>query len=138
MQALKRIAFLPALVVSLAFAACGGPPKEQADPFARPHESVGYINGTAKVLSLDKALGHAVLQIDDQQVQAYWILQTDLAQGGLVSTDNPVTPGYGQYTPPQARTQNFDAVPGDTIAFVGLKTGDDILLRGIKVIARAR
>ena len=138
MSPLKRNAFFIFVAAVLLLAACSQKPKEETDPYAHPHESVGYIEGSARILSLDKAMGHAVLEIDGKQVQAYWLLQTDFAQGGVITGDNPVTPGVAQYQPPLARAQNFDAAPGDTVAFVGLKTGNDILLRGIKVIAHPK
>jgi hypothetical protein len=129
--------FSIAIGAALALAACSQPAKP-TDPLASRRPSVGYINGTAKVLTIDKPLGHTVLEIDGREVQAYWLLETDRPQGGTITAINPVGPGVGQYEPPIVRPQNFDAVPGDTIAFVGLKSGDDILLRGIKVVAHAK
>ena len=111
------------------------------DPLKRAHESVGYINGTATVVSIDKPLGHAVLDIAGKTVEAYWLTESMMAvqmDPETTSTGTPLQPQVGQYQPPVARTEDFNAAPGDTIAFVGLKTGDDILLRGIRVIGHPR
>lgn len=129
-----------ALAAAVAFlAGCAQKPPD--DPLTRSHESVGYINGRAKVVSIDKTIGHAVLEIEGQQVQAYWLTQSMLAvdmDPATVSTGTSLRPQVQQYDPPVERAEDFAAVPGDTIAFVGLKTGDDILLRGIRVIGHTR
>ena len=139
MSPFKCAAVLSSIAAGLLFAACSQKPQEPADPFAHPHESVGYVEGTAKIISLDKAMGHAVLESRWQTGPGLLACsKTDFAQGGVITSDNPVSPGVAQYQPPLAQAQNFDAVPGDTVAFVGLKTGNDILLRGIKVIAHPK
>ncbi len=130
---------LAVAVLGLVPCACTRVPIAPAtDPFARPHESVGYISGTARVLTIDKSLGQATLEFDGQGVNAYWLTETDVAQGGTVTTVDPLQPDVGSYEKPVVRAEVFNAVPGDTIQFAGLKTGDDILLRGFRVIGHQK
>jgi hypothetical protein len=95
-----------------------------------------FFRGTAKVISIDQALGYARLEYDGRQVDAYWQKEISTAQGGIVTQADPVRPGVGVYREPEVRVQPLSAKPGDTIAFIGMRTGNSIFLQGVAVISR--
>lgn len=114
------------LLPALLLVACASRPQS---PPATP-----FIRGTAKVISVDPGLGHALLQIGNRQVDAYWQTEVAAAQGGSTIQPDANKPPVGIYREPQVRNPAFTAQPGDTIAFVGLQTGNSIFLSGISVV----
>ena len=118
-------------VIPLAMAACS----QQADDTALSSDGGLFVRGTAKVVSVNPALGRTVLEIDGQQVTAFWETQTAVAQGGTVTRDDQLKPPVGHYVEPLVKEQEFAASPGDTIAFIGMRSGKEIFLRNIQVIA---
>jgi hypothetical protein len=117
-------------VSPLLLTACAQQPLHPA-PSASP-----FIQGHAKVLEVHNELGYALLDIDGKHLYGYW--DTDPASG---QTSTITTPGQWQETtgegkPPIVHHQNFPAKVGDTIAFRGLMTGPDLLLRGVAVMSK--
>jgi hypothetical protein len=93
------------------------------------------IRGTARVLSVDRPTGSAVLNYNGQRVQVYWQTETVYAPVLTGTPLNSTTAPSGKYLEPQVVDHNFPAKPGDTIAFLGIQTGDAIFLQGVAVIA---
>ena len=106
-------------------AACGETMVKQEE--AAPNPLV--VKGRAKVVSVDNTLGLAVLEYEGKRVRSYWQTETVLAQRGTVRADDPVMARWG-YREPVVRAEVFGATPGDTIDFVGMWTGKDILFAG--------
>lgn len=117
--------FLPLVILS----ACT---QQAADPAAQGP----FIRGTARVVSVDQKSGCATLEYEGRQVRAYWQMETASPQGGSVVRTDRVGTVVGQYREPEVRAQVFEAKPGDTIGFMGMRTGDSIFLQGIAVVAR--
>ena len=109
---------------------------------AHPESSVntpatGFIEGQARVVSVDQVLGRAVLEIGGREVRAFWLTQSTTPQlRGAVSRSGPVNSPTGVYYEAAVQRQTFPAEPGDLIAFVALRTGDELFLRGVTVVAR--
>jgi hypothetical protein len=122
------VAWLAAGVLMVA--ACGETVVKQEE--AAPNPLV--VKGKAKVVSVDNTLGLAVLEYEGKRVRSYWQTETVLAQRGTVRADDPVKAPVGEYREPVVRAEVFGATPGDTIDFVGMWTGKDILLRGVAVV----
>ena len=95
----------------------------------------GFVRDTARVVSVDTALGQAVLEFRGQRVKAFWQTEVVLAQGGIISQEDAtgLKLPVGQYKAPVVKQQEFKANPGDVIQFVGLWTNDQIFLRSISV-----
>ncbi len=117
------------ILVVLSFAGCA----TQAP--ASDGTRVIPVEGRARVVSVDQSLGQAVLEIGGSNVNAYWQVERAYAQGGAVINNGPLTAPVGAYREPVVRPQKFAANPGDLIAYVGLQTGNEILLRSIQVVA---
>jgi hypothetical protein len=116
---------------------CGaGCAKQRMSEFDADSKAVGFVRGQARVLSVDERLGLAVLEIDGQRVPAYWQKEVARAEGGAKVQDSPIRPPVGVYREPTVRPVTFPAQVGDVIAYVGLRTGNDLLLRGVQVIGR--
>jgi hypothetical protein len=94
-----------------------------------------YLRGTAQVISVDRPTGSAVLNFSGRHVLAYWQTETVYAPVLTGTQLNSTTAPSGAYLEPQAVDRNFPAKPGDTIAFLGMHTGDSIFLQGVTVIA---
>jgi hypothetical protein len=105
------------------------PQAEKDDP-ASP-----FVRGTARVISVDQTLGRVVLDYQNRQVEAFWQTDVNYAQGGsLAKPDNPLKPPVGVYREPTQQIQTFDAKPGETIQFMGMRTGRSIFLQGVAVV----
>ena len=122
---MRFLIFAPLVIL----AACT---QEAADPGAPGP----FIRGTALVVSVDQTLGCATLEYQGQRVQAYWQTETASPQGGSLVRTDAIRPPVGQYREAEVRMQALEAKPGDTIGFVGMRTGDTIFLRGIAVVAK--
>ena len=94
-----------------------------------------FLRGTAKIITLDQTVGYARLEIEGRQVDAYWQTEVAAAQGGFVAQNDPVQPPVGIYRESQVHVQPLHAQPGDTIAFLGMRTGNSIFLQGVSVIS---
>ena len=94
-----------------------------------------YLRGTAQVLSVDRPTGSAVLNFNGRRVLAYWQTQTAYAPVLTDTQLDSTTSPSGKYLQPQVVDHVFPAKPGDTIAFLGMHTGDSIFLQGVAVIA---
>jgi hypothetical protein len=95
-----------------------------------------FVRGSAKVVSVNQTLGHTVLEFEGRQVDAYWQTEVSAAQGGAVAQADPIRPGVGIYREPEVRVQPLMIKPGDTIAFLGMRTGNSIFLQGVTVLGR--
>ena len=104
-------------------------------PAADQGEHGPFIRGTARVVSVDQTTGGATLDYQGALVRAYWQTEIATAQGGIVTQAGAFKPPVGQYRPPDVRTQEFAAKPGDTIGFVGMRTGNSIFLQSVAVLA---
>jgi hypothetical protein len=117
-----------ALLLCTCLAGCA----EHKDDTLSPATNI-YVRGSAKVVSLEPASGHAVLEFQGRQVDAYWQTERYVAQGGAIVKNDPLKPAVGQYAEPLPRMQTIQAKPGDTITIVGLSTPSGILLRSVVV-----
>jgi hypothetical protein len=97
-----------------------------------------YVRGNARVVSIDPDSGHAVLDFQGRQVDAYWQTEVYLAQGGTLVQNDPLKPPVGQYAAPITKPQTLNAKAGDTISFIGMATPSGILLRSVAVNASAK
>lgn len=98
--------------------------------------ATAFIRGTARVVSVDQTLGHVLLVYQNQQIDAYWQTELDYAQNGTTaSSDSPFRPPVGVYKPPNTKTQEFEGKPGDTIEFIGMRTGRSLFLRSVAVVS---
>jgi hypothetical protein len=68
-------------------------------------------------------------------VEAYWQTEHNLAQPGTTVRTDVNRPPLGIYREPSVLNNSFEAKPGDTIAFKGMKTGASIFLQAISVIS---
>ena len=115
----------------------GGCAQEVITPAPDQAGSGAFIRGQARVLSVEPTLGRALLEFDGRQVWSYWQQERVFArEQGTVVRPNPVAGPQGLYSETIIQRQEFAAQPGDTIAFVGLRTGESIFLRGISIINR--
>ena len=121
---------LSVLFISLAMAACS----QQAATTTTDDGGL-FVRGTAKVVSVNLAMGRTVLEIDGRQVTAFWETHTALARTGSITREDQFKAPVGHYEEPVVREQEFAANPGDTIAFIGMKSGKELFLRTIQVIA---
>jgi len=137
---------LPIILPPLLFAACAPtpanpgafhylPPNTAHWPAADQGGHGAFIRGSARVVSVDQTLGSATLDYQGNLVHAYWQTETMAAQGGAITPADVLKPPVGQYREADVRMQEFAAKPGDTVGFVGLRTGDTIFLQGIAVLA---
>jgi hypothetical protein len=140
---------LPLILPLLILGACASPADNPGAPglgaFRSPHSAAWpaadqgehgpFIRGTARVVSVDQTAGGATLEYQGAVVRAYWQTEITTAQGGTVTQADAFKPPVGQYRPPDVRTQEFAAKPGDTIGFVGMRTGDSIFLQSVAVLA---
>ena len=74
---MARVSVFFALVL---IAGCAKPEKA-----ALPNNT--YLRGNAKIISIEPENGHAILQYDGRQIDAYWQTEVYLAQGGGVSAE---------------------------------------------------
>lgn len=119
-----------ALGITVALLAACQPVAEKQDSGAR------YVRGTARVISVDSALGRVVLDYQHQQVEAYWQTEVLYAQGGsVVAPDSPFKTPVGLYMESSIKGQEFPGKPGDTVAFMGLRTGRSIFLQAVSVVS---
>jgi hypothetical protein len=107
-----------------------------AHPEKEPLPNNTYLRGSAKVVSISAENGHAVLDYEGRQVNAYWQTEVYLAQGGAFLQNDRMKPPVGQYAEPVAQPQTIHAKAGDTIAFVGMTTPSGILLRAVTVVGK--
>ena len=94
-----------------------------------------FVEGRARVISVDPILGQTWLEIDGHRVNAYWQTEAVQARGGAMISNGPLRPPIGEYREPVTHATPFPARPGDLISYVALQTGDDLLLRGVSVVA---
>lgn len=119
------------LLAVLLMASCGQPsqPLEKIRNFSE-------VVGRAKVLEVNQDLATCVLEIQGQRISAYWQPFVATTQPGSVAfegngyTRHPV----GAYQEPVQHPRTFEAKPGDTIQFRGIRTGNEILLSLIEVV----
>lgn len=109
-------------------------PACQAHP-AAPDVEGPLISEQARVVEVDPLLGQVLLDMGGRQVWGYWQTEAALAAGGTVSRNGPMGTTVGDYKPATVRDVPFPARAGDTIAFIGMKTGDEILLRRVTVLS---
>jgi hypothetical protein len=127
---MRKTIFL--LLILVAFSGCQ--PWDAWGKEEAPARS-GFVRDTARVVSVDAALGQAVLEFRGQRVKAFWQTEVVLAQGGIVSQEDStgLKLPVGQYKAPVVKQREFKANPGDVIQFVGLWTNDHIFLTTISV-----
>jgi len=125
-RVITALLLLPLLILS----ACT---REIIDP--APQQGP-FLRGTALVVAVEPTLGRATLEYQGQRVQAYWQTETASPQGGSVVRMDALQSPVGQYREAQVRTQVFAAKQGDTIEFMGMRTGDSIFLQSIVVMAK--
>lgn len=105
------------------------------EPLTTSKDSGTFVRGRAKVISVDALLGTTLLEYQGRQVHGYWSTEHALAQGGSVSQPDPLKPPVANYQEPVIKEQKLAVQPGDTIEFMGMWTGSDILLRGVAVVS---
>jgi hypothetical protein len=108
------------------------PPRNADDQSPTPSP---FLRGVARIVTLDQSAGYALLEFEGRQVDAYWQTEVAAAQGGIVAQNDPVRPAVGVYREPEVHVQPLHAKPGDTIAFLGMRTGNSIFLQGVAVIS---
>ena len=121
------LALLP-MLPAIALGACA----TQEQP---PAAQTPFVRGTAKVVSVNAVAGHAVLDLQGRRIDAYWQTEVAAAQGGSTIQPDVNKAPVGIYHEPEVHAPTFDAQPGDTIAFLGMQTGNSIFLQGIAVIS---
>ena len=105
-------------------------------PMAVRHPRLGtFVRDVRKVVSIDPALGQAVLDYRGRQIRAFWQTEIYQAREGMVAQPDRLKTAVGEYREPVASVQTFDAGPGDTIEFQGMWMGNDVFLRGIAKVA---
>ena len=95
-------------------------------------DSGAFLRGQAKVVSVDPVLGRALLEYKGRRVYGFW--EVESAQARTWPMEVTINGADGPLQP-VVSSQEFPAQPGDTIAFVGMQTGDNIYLRGVSVVA---
>ena len=112
-------------------AACGGPNANVPD-----NTNGTFVRDTARIVSIDPALGQVVLDLHGRQVRAYWQTELAIPQQGSVFQNDPtgLRAPVGQYREPIKRVQAFDAAEGDRISFLGMWSGNQIFLRSVSVV----
>lgn len=114
--------------IAMTLAACAKPAP------TTPANYTGFVQGQARVISVDQELGQALLEIGGRKVYGYWERDSSLAQGGAVVQNGALKPPVANYHEKIAVRQQFPAAAGDLIAYVGFQTGREILLRGVAVV----
>ncbi len=111
-------------------AACTSPAVQE------PSANGTFVRDTARVVSIDPALGQVVLDLHGKQVKAFWETETLLAQEGSIRQpdEHGLRGPVGQYKEPVIHPQDIGAKEGDMISFRGMWTGDRIFLRGVTVV----
>jgi len=120
----------PVLLFLLMVAGCS----EHAD--TQMVQENGMVKGIAKVVDINEDIASVTLEIDGKTVRGYWELEHSLAQGGTVVQNGPMKSPVGDYHEPIVQRQGFPAQLGDTIVFVGMRTGQSIFLRGVQVVGQ--
>jgi hypothetical protein len=95
-----------------------------------------FLQGRARVVSVNPAIASATLEIDGKLVKAYWELEHMTAQGGAKIQQGFFKPPVGDYREPIVQVQDFPAREGDIVVFVGMKTPSGLFLRGVRPIGR--
>jgi hypothetical protein len=98
-------------------------------------EGMPRVEGRAVVVEVNPRLGMAVVSMKGRQFNVYWKPEVTLAHSGSVAppqtiTDSPV----GIYTETTVVPTAFPGRVGDTIDFLGIRSGDDILLQRVAVV----
>lgn len=93
------------------------------------------VSGRATVVELNPRLGMAVLSMRGREFNAFWKPEMTIAHGGTVAApetmmDAPV----GVYNESTVYPTSFPGRVGDTIEFLGMRSGDDILLQRVSVV----
>lgn len=96
----------------------------------------GFIRGTARVITVDEPLGQALLDINGERVYAYWQKEAYAAQPGSITRSGPLHAPMADYHEAEARPIHFPAQAGQAIEFVGLRTRNEIFLRGVALIGK--
>ena len=123
-----RVTLFNALLLASAFGCAS-----QAPPAART--GAFFVEGLAHVVSVDQVLGTAVLEIGGSRINAYWQTEQAYAQPGTFVANGPLAAPSGAYREPVVRAEKFAGNPGDLIAYIGLQTGHEILLRSVQVVS---
>jgi hypothetical protein len=95
----------------------------------------GFVEGQARVISVDETLGQAILDIEGYRVCAYWQTEVALGQGYNTIAAGPLKPDIVQYQTPVIKKVKFPAKPGDNVHYSGMQTGAELYLRGVEVLA---
>jgi hypothetical protein len=93
------------------------------------------VSGRATVVEVNPRLGMAVVSMRGREFNVYWKPEVTIAHGGSVAPpetmfDSPV----GVYNEPTVYPTAFPGHVGDTIEFLGMRSGDDILLQRVSVV----
>jgi hypothetical protein len=97
--------------------------------------SEAFVRGQARVVEVDNALGSVLLQMGKNKIRAYWSTETSRPQAGSVVTPDKVRGPVGVYGEAEVAEQEFPGKVGDVVSFVGMRTGNELLLRRVEVIS---
>lgn len=103
-----------------------------AHPKQQPSQ---YANGRAKLIEVYPEIGQAVLEMEDgSRVSAFWRTEATTAQVGTTSGAGSLSGPVGVYQETNVQRANFPAKAGDTIDFVGVWYGHEIMLGRVAVV----
>jgi hypothetical protein len=132
---MQRYANRPPLFYALVLAAISLGACAEKSSDIREKEG-GFVEGRARVLTVDQSIGTATLEIDGKRVEAFWEVERANPQGGAVVRNGPLKPPVADYREVIVHRQEFPAEPGDMIAFVAMRSGRSLYMRGVRVIGR--
>ncbi|HVS69794.1 MAG TPA: hypothetical protein VHQ47_00900 [Phycisphaerae bacterium] len=119
-----------ALAVALLAAGCV---REQTVTITR--QGPPMVTGKAKVVEVNARLGVATVDMRGKRFNIYWKPEIVVAHSGtVVPPQSMLDPPVGAYEAPTVVPTAFPAKPGDVIEFLGMRSGDDILLSRVAVI----
>lgn len=101
----------------------------------------GFVQGKAKVLEVNNALGMATLEIDGKRTPAYWDTEVVVpfrlsAVNSHQMTARPtqdLANAKDAIHPVEERVK-LPAKVGDTVVFQGMRTGNEVFLRSVQVV----
>ncbi len=111
----------------------GGCVREQTVTTTR--EGPPMVTGKGTVVEVNPRLGMAVIDMKGKQFNIYWKPEIVVAHTGtVVPPQSMLDPPVGAYEAPTVVPTAFPAKPGDVIEFLGMRSGDDILLSRVAVV----
>jgi hypothetical protein len=101
-------------------------------------QGIPMVSGRAMVVEVNPRLGMAVLDMRGKQFDAYWKPEVIVSHNGTyVPPKTMFDPPVGVYQETTAVPTAFPAKPGDMIEFLGMRSGDDILLQRVAVVPKS-